>query len=77
VAAGTAAAGGMSAAAASPTFAIPPPAVPASCRGLLERHEWCLLCEATSSDQLAVQLRVSWRPLHAVMARVLPGMAAA
>ncbi|KAI7838354.1 hypothetical protein COHA_007922 [Chlorella ohadii] len=57
VAAGTAVAASMSAAAASPTFAIPPPALPASCRGLLERHEWCLVCETAAPDQLAVQLR--------------------
>lgn len=47
-----------SAAGASPPFAIPPPALPTACRELMERHEWCLVCE-TDGAGMKVQLRVS------------------
>lgn len=47
-------------AAASPAFAIPPPALPAACRTLLEQHQWCLVCEAPADcASVAVSLRVS------------------
>lgn len=46
-------------------FRIPRAALPAACRGLVEQHRWCLVCEAAAAGRgrrgptLGVSLRVS------------------